>query len=251
MLPVFSPPSWITSTRLLDVSTVTALFVVAAALIFPAIGNSRLHAHVATCQDGLRQFGVVIADRSRLHGAALSESAAGERNNAVDRMASSLTPAEFLLRLPEALPADAAVVVQNTLGTRSSRAAALRQGISGPGVLQTVAWSAMPEADQRAAARRVVYLSSPMLPESPSTAGAWTDDGASVSCASLPDSADAMAALSNWGIDEGGGQGWNALFEDGHVDFLSHASPHELARLFFEDAPVLIGGLFDSGSSNP
>jgi hypothetical protein len=84
-----------------------------------------------------------------------------------------------------------------------------------------------------------------MLPESPSPIGVWTDNGAAAPYAGLPESSDALAAISSWVVDHRGGQGWNALFEDGHIDFLSHALPQEIAWLFFEDAPFLVGSILE------
>ena len=240
MIPVLSPPSWIAPTRWLDVSVVVLLFVAAAAVIFPAICDSRFHSRRATCQNGLRQFGLAVAERSQLRGEAVSEAAAVEYLKPVGKVSAAVVPGGLLSRLPEVLSPDAEALVQNALRTRWPHEDGLPQGM-----LRTVAFAKASAQDQRPAARRVMCISDRMAPESSSSVDAWLCNAGATSCAVLADSADATAAISNDAVDVPGGQAWNVLFEDCHVDFLSQTLPQELASMFFEDAPFWVGSILE------
>ena len=62
-----TPPGWISRFRLVDLAASAAMLVVAAMLIFPAIGESRFNSRVAACQSRLQDLGVAMADYSDRH----------------------------------------------------------------------------------------------------------------------------------------------------------------------------------------
>ncbi len=255
MLPVVSPPGWISPARWLDVSAMTLVLVAAAALIFPAIGSSRLHAHLATCQDGLRQFALTEAQRGRLPTAAPADWAAYEGLPPDGNTAVTALPANFFIRLPKALPRDTERMVQEALGGRQSPSGNSGQDALRPSGLRWGACPTITAEDQWPAARRVVCLSGPMLPDSSNAVDPWAGhpvNAATASWVALIASPDALSALSAWLDEPSGSRGWNALFGDGHVDFLAHALPPEIARSLLEHASAPPGNAFSPDSwANP
>ncbi len=59
---------WSQGFRFADLAVGVAIFLAAAALIVPALQNSRFNAHVFTCQNKLRQIGVALTQYSERHG---------------------------------------------------------------------------------------------------------------------------------------------------------------------------------------
>ncbi len=66
--PVSSTAHWTQGFRFADLAVGVAIFLAAAALIVPALQNSRFHAQVFTCQNKLRQIGVALTQYSERHG---------------------------------------------------------------------------------------------------------------------------------------------------------------------------------------
>jgi len=62
-----APPGWISRFRLVDVAATAAILVLAAMLIFPAIGESRFNSRVAACRGKLQDLGVAMTDYSDRH----------------------------------------------------------------------------------------------------------------------------------------------------------------------------------------
>ncbi|MCC6123770.1 MAG: hypothetical protein IT426_02310 [Pirellulales bacterium] len=61
------PPSWIGRMSWLDMAMAATVLVAAGLLIFPAVQNSRFHAHLAACQDNLRELGGALNLYSQSH----------------------------------------------------------------------------------------------------------------------------------------------------------------------------------------
>ena len=79
MSPDTTPPSRVARVGWHDLAVVVLLLVTTGAMLFPAIHGSRFHARLATCQDGLRQFGTALTQYSHQHGTAVSQLARNGR----------------------------------------------------------------------------------------------------------------------------------------------------------------------------
>ena len=63
--PLPAPPSSYSRPRWIDATVAAAVFLVAAALTFPAIHSSRFRARLTVCSDNLREMGVALTGYSR------------------------------------------------------------------------------------------------------------------------------------------------------------------------------------------
>jgi hypothetical protein len=66
--PEVAPPSWVGRMSRLDMTMAATVLVAAGLLIFPAIQHSRFRAHLAACQDNLRELGTSLNQYSQTHG---------------------------------------------------------------------------------------------------------------------------------------------------------------------------------------
>jgi anti-sigma-K factor RskA len=65
--PEVAPPSWIGRMSRLDMVMAATVVVAACLMIFPAVQQSRFRAHLAACQDNLRELGGALNQYSQAH----------------------------------------------------------------------------------------------------------------------------------------------------------------------------------------
>ena len=204
MSPVPVPPSRTEHVGWMDVITISLLLAMAVALLFPAIQGSRFEARVASCQDGLHQFGLALNQYSE------------SQHDFVSRLArhGALTHAGVF----------AAGCLQDAYPTDSHREVCPQAWLAAQGVL----WC---PARQAACARRVAAAVPESFCDEDDWPGMWCDgtmDGWQLppSPAEMPLLADAPSAdLPGQDLASHGGRGRNVLFEDGRVDFLPVTGP--------------------------
>ena len=176
-----------------DVVAATSLLVVACILIFPAIQDSRFHARLAACQDGLRRFGLALTQYSNHH-------------DAMSRIADRgrLTGVGVL----------AARVLKDDLDSGDHRP------------LYPDAWLAA-QTETRVLANPL----SPF--HGPRRDAAMDGLSFDPQPAALPFLADAplLDLSAGQALDGHDGRGRNVWFEDGHVDFLRHRPPRNATEV--------------------
>jgi len=204
----------------LDMAAVAVLLVTAAVLILPAIGHSRLQARLATCQDGLRQFGLALTDYGRHQGSALSRLANNGRLTRAGVLAAGLLRDGYLTDSRRTLCPDAWLAAQGVLPRTS------------PVATQMANREGFPPAVSGIGPRLVSGSPSSGVSDRRSDwPGAWRDgttDGGrqAASPAEVPLLADAPSAdLPGQGLPSHGGRGRNVFFEDGRIVFLPTATP--------------------------
>ena len=217
MSPDLTPPSRIARVGWHDLAIVALLLVTTGAVLLPAIHGSRFHARVATCQDGLRQFGTALSQYSHQHGNTVSQFARNGRLTPAGTYVAGLFDEGLLTEQmqggwPNAWLAAQGVeratrpVGQQIHSFPSPRAAVARSSghaSPGPKFLGPPPWVVANTSGTR----------SPLLADDPG------DDP------------------SRRPLESHGGRGRNVLFEDGHIDFLPGAV-RELA-----DVPLPVDGI--------
>jgi prepilin-type processing-associated H-X9-DG protein len=210
-----TPPSHVGRFGWLDMATAALLLIVAVAIILPAIDDSRFHARLATCQDGLHQFGQALshyvyeqdeklsqfAKNGRLTPAGVS-AALSLRNNCVIDSHRDICPSVWLAaqNIAEVSTLGAIHLDPNPLqptGNMLSRAYSYyhRPGMWRNGM--TDGWRTLP-----------VPANTPLLADAPS------------------------ADLPGYEFTSHGGRGRNFLFEDGHAEFVPSISSQEISHSF-------------------
>jgi prepilin-type processing-associated H-X9-DG protein len=243
MSPVFAPPSRIAHVGWHDVAVVALLLVTTGAVLFPAIHGSRFHARLATCQDGLRQFGAALTQYSHHHGDAVSRlarngqlTAAGVR--VADRFKDGLLTDRVQAVFPEAwLAAQGAawralpvgMQIQHPSSPRTAVAKISARQSPGPQFFGPQSWA----ADNGPGMWHVGTTDQRRLTPSLTDAALLADAPG----ADLPGRA----------LESHGGRGRNVLFQDGHIDFLPCAASRDLADLALSGDD----GFSDSGISAP
>ncbi|MEN6558014.1 MAG: DUF1559 domain-containing protein [Thermoguttaceae bacterium] len=190
MTPVASPLVGCARVDLLDVAAVCAVLLAAVALILPALNDSRFNARVMACQNNMRQFGLALTQYSRDQLNDLDDLAAN------GRLTRAGEHAVWLLRTgePQTVCSDAWLTIQGVLRGSDSPKPATKFPFSD--VHESLAQNDEPLDGWRVATGDVpslttTALQSPLLADAPGRRLAVHD-----------------------------GQGRNAMFEDGHVNFL-------------------------------
>jgi hypothetical protein len=219
MTPCPMPPSRIPGLGWLDAATVGLLVATAVMLVFPAIDGARFQARLASCQNGLRQFGVALSQYGFQQRSGVTQLAdSGHLTQAGVAAVGRLSRDRCLDESPRTLCPDAWLTAQGVLP------AALR--IEDPS-RETGNEKAMNEKGVG-----IVYF----VPENTSApsfrnhdlnwSGTWrggmtTGRQAPPMPAETPLLADAPSAdLPDQDLSSHGGQGRNFLYEDGRVDFV-------------------------------
>ncbi|MEN6405187.1 MAG: hypothetical protein ABFC77_01825 [Thermoguttaceae bacterium] len=214
MTPSPAPPVGRSRAGLLDVAAVATVLLLAAALILPALNDSRFNSRVAACQNNMRQFGLALSQYSRDQLNDLEDLAVN------GRLTRAGEHAAWLLRAgePETACSDVWLSIQGAL--RGS--ANLKPATKFPfrDVREWVAQNDEPvdlwrvgTSDDRPA--ETSPLQSPLLADAPGV--------------NVPGQHIAVHD----------GQGRNAMFEDGHVNFLPREPGDEPNRAI----PVIFVGL--------
>ena len=216
-----APPSRATRFGWLDAAVVILLLVIAVSMILPAIDSSRFQTRLASCQDGLRQFGLALSQYCDQQQNALGRMAAGGRLTHAGVFAAGLIQDGFSTDTQRPLCPDAWLAAQGVLCKISQRE--IPRGVAKqatrPG---TAALENNPPLVQISPCRYVAWHNDPHN----DWPGAWRDgmtDGRRIppAPADVPLLADAPSADPPGQIFAGHrGQGRNVLFEDGRVDFL-------------------------------
>jgi len=249
MSPVPCPPSWIGRVGLLDVSVVVLLFVAAAVLLLPAICNSRFHARMLWCQDGLRQFGASLTQCGQPSGPSPVRMADGEAFVPTGVVVCGRRGNDLLL-LEDPFQAVRFVPA----GSRQSESSATR--------LQTVTLPVSSSRDDWLASRRVAYVSSPTwfissnaLNTWASTPIGWADRRVESASGSSSSVLSPLDRLSSQGVveDSTGPSrigGSNLLFDDGHAAFFACSSERDLAdAMSSEDVASSLARIFAPSTS--
>jgi hypothetical protein len=227
MTPDYSTPGRRGLAAWPDLIAVGLVLMVTFTLILPAIDGSRLLSRVASCQNGLQQYGLALEQYGRAHGDALNRLASGGRLTTAGLFASELLKQGAAAANDRPLCPDAWLAAQGMNGWISLRsragaldnpeAAAARTFLA---VERLPRWDNRPLREQRSADD----------PDATDTdwPGTWRDgmtDGprlAPLATAALL--ADAPSVDLPGQLPEShGGQGRNLFFEDGHVEFVGPA----------------------------
>ena len=219
-----APPGWIASVGWPDAAVVILLLAIAVFLVFPAIENSRFESRVASCQEGLRQLGLVLMQYSDQQPTELAGLADNGRLTPAGLFAIGRLRDGCVQRTvcPNAWLAAQGIPCMMCDETRSENATRL-----GPG-LAYVAGAEVPAK----------FPPQPRSRGADSWLGTWrngTTDGWRPSrlSAEVPLLADAPSAdLPGQNYPSHGGRGRNILFQDGHGEFLPSAAPLDTADAF-------------------
>jgi hypothetical protein len=233
MSPIPSPPSWIGRVGWLDVSVVALLFVAVGMVLLPAICNSRIHARLAWCQDGLKQFGTTLAETGQQHSPPPAAHLNRELFMPVGMLASNPRRDGFLLR-------------QNPLPTLTAADTLLSAGDTPIRGMQTVAFPAPSSYDDWLTSQRLVTMSAPIVLPSAHALNAGrshSDEGLDSIVVSPLDRCSTLGfpagerstAQGEGAADISAIQGWNLLFEDGHAAFFTCASERDLGDAFYSE----------------
>ena len=213
MRPVPMPPNWIARFRIADASMAALLFLCAAVLILPAIHNSRFHARLDRCQDGLRQFGSALVQSSQQQGSSLVQAAASGRLHAAGLLASPWKTDGLPAQSQPAICPDAWLAVNGSLQKLlPANSAGPSQELHNAGLtanLNVGQVANLPEA------RQISNLPHVCLRQS------YGDRS------NAPLASDASGLT----IDDHGGR--NVLFDDGRVRLIPCAATRDSADLFF------------------
>ncbi len=197
MTPQRAAPTAANAVRWPDLAAVALVLVMVTAVVFPAITHSRFHARVASCQDGLRQFGVALSEYGDRQHSQLAQFANGGRLTDVGATVARQLRDEYSGESPRDLCPDAWLAAQG-ISINAQRHAEL------PKPLEPV------DSDEWLGTRRD-----------------GTDDGwqLPLTAAPAPLLADAPSAdLPSQAVESHGGYGRNVLFVDGHTKFIPAAS---------------------------
>jgi hypothetical protein len=207
-----------------DLIAVGVVLMVTFTLVLPAIDGSRMLSRVASCQNGLQQFGLALEQYGHTHREALSRLAGGGRLTTAGLFASELlkqgaAAANYRPPCPDAWLAAQAMNGWTSLHPR-------RPEIDGPesaeansffAVERPPRWDGSPAAEQPAA-----NDPDSLVTDWPGTWRDGTIDGPRIEpLATAALLADAPSVdLPGQVLESHGGQGRNLFFEDGHVDFV-------------------------------
>ncbi len=227
MSPDCTPPSRAARLCWHDVAAVALLLVAAGAMVLPAIYGSRHHARLASCQDGLRQFGAALSEYGHHHGSALTQFANNGRLTPAGVFVAELLPHGLLTDRRQAVCPDAWLAAQGA-----------------PYAILPAAAQLSAHSSSRTTVARIIMLQAPgqqcwgtqssAADNGPVT---WCYDTAhdrqlSPSPVDVPLLADAPGVdLPDRALESHGGRGRNVLFEDGHVNFLPCAAPPNVAGM--------------------
>ncbi len=239
MTPCPVPPSRVAGLGWLDAAAVLLFVAVAVMLVFPAIDGSRFKARLASCQDGLRQFGLALAQYGGQHQSAMTQLADGGRLTPAGLMAvGRLMREKCLDESDRPLCSDAWLSAQGiaaswkkslsseNLPNNRTNCAGCAISLDGmqPAALTSTNWSGT-WRDGMTNGRQLSDLptATPLLADAPS--------------ADLP----GQVSSSH------GGLGRNVLFKDGHAEFL----PSSLAGGSATGTLLQGLGSFSTGISTP
>jgi hypothetical protein len=239
MSPIPCPPSWIGRVGLLDVSVVVLLFVAAAVLLLPAICNSRFHAQMVWCQDGLRQSGAAMTDCSQRGGGPSSARFGGGVAVVPVGVAIAGQQENSLLFF------DNAFQILRPVSTN------IAQGTPPVRTIQTLTLPVSSVQENWLSSRRVAYVSNPSWGDASDTPVAWGDSivekaefPAGTTWTALPGS---IMEPPNARTKAGG---WNLLFDDGHAGFFVCSSERDLvAAMSSEPADMPVARVFTPSMS--
>jgi hypothetical protein len=224
MSPSPVPPSRVGRIGWLDVAAVALLLLTAGAVILPAIDSSRFEARVASCQDGLRRFGVALSQYGYDQRSDLTRLASDGRLTREGAIAATLVRDGELADDGRNVCPDAWLAVQGVLREfvpalvrrkhAEHPATVVNLAAMGPQNPESQSWGILGVEHSRS-----------------DWSGTWRDGtryGWRLSSlpAEMPLLADAPSAdLPGQDSPSHGGLGRNALFEDGRVDFLPATTP--------------------------
>ncbi len=227
MTPDYSAPGRRGLAAWPDLIAVGVVLMVTFTLVLPAIDGSRMLSRVASCQNGLQQFGLALEQYGRAHGDAMSRFASGGRLTTAGLFASELLKQGAAAANDRPPCPDAWLAAQGINGWSSIRPR--RHEIDGPespgarpffAVERLPRWDAAGLTQQRSAND----LDSPVS-DWPGTRRDGTTDGPRIEpLATAALWADAPSVdLPGQVLESHGGQGRNLFFEDGHVEFVGTA----------------------------
>ncbi|MEN6450707.1 MAG: hypothetical protein ABFC96_09465 [Thermoguttaceae bacterium] len=199
-----------------DVTAIGAVLMLALFLLLPAINGSRFYARVASCQDGMRQFGLALADHGSRQRAILPRLAAHGQLTEAGMLAAVQLREQFGPNAGAGLCADCWLASQggepNASFFRPSR------GVAFPGPAR------LTPADVTASPRPLSRPTDDLVGD---WAGTWRD-GTQRGIGHEPPIAEALLAdapsamLPDQSVEYHGGLGRNLFYADGHVAFVSN-----------------------------
>lgn len=229
MSPHPMPPSRTTHVGWFDMAVGAVLLMAAVALVLPAIESSRFQARLASCQNGLRQFGLALTQYSNHQRSELTQLASRERLTSAGLAATSLIKNIYSADSRHAVCPDAWLATQGILGNtrhvETQLASIQLPATDSPDML-------LGATDNR----------------SQDWSGAWrngTTDGwrSPPSPANMPLLADAPSAdVPGQTLASHGGRGRNVLYADGRTDFLPLAASRDMTASTEISAPIIFVG---------
>jgi prepilin-type processing-associated H-X9-DG protein len=242
MSPHPVPPSRVAQVGWFDMAAVAVLLFAAVALVVPAIQNSRFQARLASCQNGLRQFGLALTQYGNYQRSGLAQLANNETLTSAGLVAVSRIKDVYSTDNHRAVCPDAWLATQGTLcETRrvGTRLASLCVPLNGPldVPLRAMVTGAVPIRTNPmgvASGEVPAPISSQALRAADNRcedwSGAWrsgTTDGLRFppSPADMPLLADAPSAdVPGQNLASHGGRGRNVFYADGRTGFLSRSA---------------------------
>jgi hypothetical protein len=221
------PPSSVATLGWLDVTAVAFILMFAVMLIVPAIDGSRFQSRLASCQDGLRQFGMALSQYGTQQEDPLGHLAQGGRLTPAGAVATDWIRAGYYSDQRQSPCPDAWLAAQGIFGGNpKDENASILDPPQTPDATENVL----------CAMRSRIHGGYPNWNPQDNWPGTWRDgttEGRRFTSApaDVPLLADAPSAdLPGLPVSTHRGLGRNVLFNDGHTDFLPSTTLHDTTQ---------------------